>query len=108
MIDIHINETLETEVGLGDIDILLDQTFDLGPMMLLKLVVSKGCYNRHSVLELVDEDFKLLLNWIWVKVLFKTHAVLGEFLGKCGNVFGINLTELGFQPFLVEVLPLVK
>ena len=81
LIHIQVDQSLEVEIGVSDVKVLLDETFDLSPMMLSKFISTECLYDWHGFFERGNQFLKLLSDWIRVKILFNSDAVLREFIG---------------------------
>jgi len=106
--DVQIDQRLKSEVILVDIELFLDQVLNLSPMHFSKLIIPQGCHNGHCLFERFYKHFQLLLNRIGVKILLYPHAILCKLFGFRFDISSINFSELGLEPNLIHILPLVK
>jgi len=75
--DVHIDKILESKSFFMNVEIVANHLADLNPMTFLKIVVSQGHDNGHSLLELFNILLKSLLDGIGVKSTLETLANLG-------------------------------
>jgi len=108
LVDIQVNQSLEVEIWISNIKVLFDKTFDLSPMVISKFVSTESLYNRHGFFESGNQLFQLHTDWIWVEVLLNSDTILGEFIRKGSDLIDLDISEGGFVPVFVILLPLFK
>ena len=105
---IQINERLECELWVHNVKVCVDQVLNLLPVVLLQVVITKGHHNRHSTLEGVYKLLQFLLDWVLFEVLFKSQADLAVIIGLSRDFLCLDGVELGLNPCLLQILPLIK
>lgn len=108
LVDIKINQGFESELFLIHFKVFVDESFDLGPMVLLEFIISESLYDWHGFFELLDLLFKFSLNWVRVKRFFKSHASFEVTFGFLRDMSGIDVTEWSLEPFFTHGLPVIE